>query len=156
MKRDQNLQPLSKQHHDELLSCLLIKKGVRKLADLAVLTDFTNIFWKDDLKKHIQIEQDILIPFLIRHRFEPRYINILTTDHSILQSILDRLNVYDRRHRVFEIFANLVEQHIRFKERFIFERVQELVSEKELEQLGLQLKHTSTGKCTDYPVRFWE
>jgi hypothetical protein len=156
MKRDENIQPLSRQHHDELLGCLLIKKGVRKEADIAVLTDFTNIFWKDDLKKHLQIEQDVLIPFLIRHKFEARYINILQTDHSILQSILERLNVYDRRHRVFEIFANLVEQHIRFKERFIFERMQEMVSEKELEQLGLQLQHTSKGKCTDYPVRFWE
>ncbi len=156
MKRDNNLKSTSWQHHDELLSCLLIKKGVQKKADISLLTDFTNIFWKDDLQKHIEAEETILIPFLAKHRFEDKYISMMKTDNSIIKSVFDRLNKFDHRHKVFEIFANLVEQHIRFKERFIFGKVQELLSEKELEELGLQLPNIRSKKCTDYPVKFWE
>ncbi len=156
MKRSDSLQPLSRQHHDELLSCLLIKKGVNKKADLKLLTDFTNIFWKEDFIKHIKAEEEILIPFLVKHRFEDRFINILKTDHSMIHAVLDRLNTFDRRHKIFEIFANLVEQHIRFEERFVFQKIQEQLSEKEMEELGLKLNNIQYRKCTDYPVKFWE
>jgi hypothetical protein len=156
MKRDNNLKPTSWQHHDELLSCLLIKKGVQKKTDIKTLTDFTNMFWRDDLKKHIDAEETILIPFLVKHRFEDKYIRIMKTDNSIIQSVFDRLNKFDHRHKVFEIFASLVEQNIRFKERFIFGMVQEVLSEKELEELGIKLNNIQHRKCTDYPVKFWE
>ena len=156
MKRDNSLKPLSWQHHDELLSCLLIKKGVEKKADISLLTDFTNIFWKDDLQKHIEAEENILIPFLVKRQFEYKYLSMMKTDNSIIQSVFDRLNKFDHRHKVFEIFAELVEQHIRFKERFIFGKVEELLSEKELEELGLKLHRVPKKKCTDYPVKFWE
>ena len=156
MQRDKNLQPLSVQHHNELLSCLLIKKGVQKEADIKTLMDFTNVFWKDDLKKHMETEEEVLIPFLVKHKFEDRFIKIIKTDHSIIRSILERLNTFDRRHRIFEIFANMVEQHIRFEERFIFGRVQEVLSENELRELGGKLNAIPNRTCTDYPVKFWE
>lgn len=156
MQRSKSLYPLSWQHHDELLCCLLIKKGVQNKADISVLTDFTNIFWKEDLKSHMDAEEDILIPFLVKHRFEARYINMIKTDHSIIQSILTRLNTFDHRLKVVEIFANLVEQHIRFEERFIFSKMQDLLSEKELDELGVQLHTIQHHTCTDYPVKFWE
>ncbi|MEJ7768390.1 MAG: hemerythrin domain-containing protein [Chitinophagaceae bacterium] len=156
MKRDKSLQPLSLQHHDELLSCLLIKKGVQKKAAIVLLADFTNAFWKDDLQKHINAEEELLIPFLVKNKFENRYINIMRTDHSIIRSVFDRLNTFDNRHKVFEIFAVLVEQHIRFEERFIFEKVQEVLSQNEMEELGVKLKEIKYRKCTDYPIKFWE
>lgn len=151
-----NIQPLSRQHHDELMSCLMIKKGVSKKADIAVLTDFTNTFWNQDLKNHIEAEETILIPFLVKHKFENRYINMVKTDHAIIKSIHERLNKFDHRHKVFEIFANLVEQHIRFEERFIFGKVEELLTAKEMEELGLKLGNIRYQKCTDFPVKFWE
>jgi hemerythrin-like domain-containing protein len=69
---------------------------------------------------------------------------------------MDRLNTLDRRHRIFEIFANMVEQHIRFEERFIFGRVQDVLSENELTELGVKLNAIPNRSCTDYPVKFWE
>src|SRR6186997_1262933 len=95
MHRNISLQPLSRQHHDELLGCLMIKKGVQKKADISLLTDFTNVFWKEDLKKLIDLEERILIPFLARHGFDDRYINILRMDHSLIHAVLDRLNKFD-------------------------------------------------------------
>lgn len=102
------------------------------------------------------MEEEVLIPFLLKHKVEDKYINMIRTDHSIFHSILERLNIFDQRHRVLEIFATLVEQHIRFKERILFGRMQETISEKELEELSLQLGTILYKKCTDYPVKFWE
>src|SRR5438105_5880907 len=107
MQTSKNGQPSTWQHENDLLSCLLIKKGIQKKADIVLLTDFTNTFWKDHLKKHIDLEQNILIPFLVRHRFENRYINMIKTDHALIESILERLNKFDHRHKVLEIFASL-------------------------------------------------
>lgn len=150
------MQPISRQHHDELLSCLLIKKGVNKKADIRLLTDFTNTFWNNDLKTHIEAEENILIPFLIKHKFENRYINMLKTDHAIIKSVHERLNVFDHRHKVFEIFASVVEQHIRFEERVIIGKVEELLTPAQLEELGLKMGAVRYQKCNDYPVKFWE
>lgn len=156
MKRDENLQPLSRQHHDELLSCLLIRKGVEKKANVTDLKGFTNLFWKDDLVHNIEKEENILLPFLVKHQFEESYINLLRNDHEIMKSLLERINTFDERHRIFSIFADIVEQHIRFEERFLFGKMQELISAEELEKLGLQLEDTNYRKCVDYPVKFWQ
>ncbi len=156
MKRSINLQPLSKHHHDELLGCLIIKKGVQKNADIIILKDFTNKFWNDHLKNHLDLEENVLIPFLVKHGFENRYIKMLRTDHLIINVVLERLNKFDSRPKVCAIFANLVEQHIRFQERFIFGIMQESISETQLEELRLQLNGIHQSRCIDYPVKFWE
>ena len=53
MKRDASLQPLSRQHHDALMACLMIEKGVRKNTDLKILQDFTRQFWEKDVHKQM-------------------------------------------------------------------------------------------------------
>lgn len=156
MKRDENLQPLSRQHHDELMSCLLIRKGVEKKANVADIKGFVNKFWEEDLLRNIEKEENILLPFLIKHSFDGTYINLLRNDHEILKSLLARINTFDQRHRIFAIFADIVEQHIRFEERFLFQQMQERISAEDLEKLGFQLDGIQYRKCVDYPVKFWQ
>lgn len=101
MTRDESLRPISRLHHDELMSCLIIKKGVQKKADILLLTNFTNIFWKDELQQHIEEEENMLIPFLEKNRLGNQFISIMKTDNQIIRSVFDRLNIFDRRHKVF-------------------------------------------------------
>ena len=156
MKRDKQLHPLSWQHHDELISCLLIKKGIKKNVESVILKDFIFTFWKDDLEKHMKSEEEILLPALARNHFEPHYIRIIKTDHDLIRILIERMQIFDESHRFFELFATLVEQHIRFEERFIFPLVQELIEEPEMDRLGALLGNVHTRNCNNYPIKFWE
>lgn len=156
MKRDVALQPLSHQHHNELMGCLLIKKGVKKQADKKVLKDFTLRFWKDDLQQHLHTEESVLFPWLQRHHFEDQLITVLRRDHDTIRTVAERVETQDNGYTVFNAFAELVEQHIRFEERVVFRKIQESLPDQELKQLESALPAAAAKKCTDYPVKFWE
>ena len=156
MKRDTALQPLSHQHHNELLGCLLIKKGVSKKADKKVLKEFILRFWDEDLKQHINDEENILLPYLSGHPVSQQYKQIIKRDHDMIRLLAERVRFHDDGYTLFNVFAALVEEHIRFEERVVFGKIQEQLSESQRLQLQSALQSLSGRKCTDYPVKFWE
>lgn len=154
MKRDLTLQPFSHQHHNALMGCLLIRKGIDKKADKKILKDFMLNWWQEDLQKHMQSEEKVLLPYLSQHGFNKSYLNVILRDHETIRLLSERLNVQEEGYRFYHIYADLVEQHIRFEERVVFRQIQEDFSEQQLAQL-----HPLPGnnrKCSDYPVKFWE
>jgi hypothetical protein len=54
MKRTEQLYPLSWQHHNGLMAVLLLKKGVQKKADVAVMKDFINSIRHEELDEHFE------------------------------------------------------------------------------------------------------
>ena len=155
MKRDTALQPLSHQHHNSLMGCLLVRKGVEKKADKKVLKDFILNWWESDLQKHMHAEEKVLLPYLNKHRFNQSYLNVIFRDHDTIRVLTDRLRVHEDGYRLYSIYADFVEQHIRFEERVVFEKIQEKFSHEELATLEKQLP-SENRKCSDYPVKFWE
>lgn len=156
MKRDKSLQPLSWQHHDTLMACLMIEKGVKKNADIKVLQDFTRHIWERDINKHFALEENYLVPQLRRKQFPEYLIRSLLNDHDLLRNISARLLNGGATYNLFTAFANLLEQHVRFEERIVFERAQEVLPEQELEKLATHFPKEQSHSCKDYPVKFWE
>ena len=60
MKRHEQLQSLSRQHHNGLLAALLLKKGIEKTAEANVMTAFIIDFWRNHLKEHFENEEQVL------------------------------------------------------------------------------------------------
>jgi len=156
MKRDKSLQPLSWQHHDTLMACLMIEKGVKKNADLKVLQDFTRHIWERDINKHFVLEENYLVPQLRQKRFPEYLIRSLLNDHDLLRNISTRLLNGGASYPLFTAFAILLEQHVRFEERIVFERAQEMIPEQDLEKLSRHFPQEHSSSCKDYPVKFWE
>ena len=154
MKRDSALQPLSHQHHNALTGCLLIKKGVQKKADKKILKDFVQRLYKDDLLQHLDAEEKFVFPML--DRIDAHYRSIAQADHERIRVLGERVNVHEDGYALYSAIANLVEQHIRFEERVIFNKMQENLSDAELQQLSGSLQGLQVRKCSDYPVKFWE
>jgi hypothetical protein len=154
MKRVLALQPLSHQHHNTLTACLLIKKGIQKKADKKVLRDFTMKLWNDDVRHHMQAEEQFVSPHL--KKVNAQYDSLVKRDHETLRLLAERIKVSENGYTVYNVFASLLEQHVRFEERVVFNKMQEHLSEPELSQLGASLNGLSGKKCTDYPVKFWE
>lgn len=156
MKRDENLRTLSRQHYDDLLGCLLLKKGINKRTDPRTLKDFTLHFWNNDLEPHITKEEEKLLPYLANRRFNKAQIDMLKADHELIRIIIDRIRMDGESIRLYEIFSNLVVQHIRFEERVVFKKIQEQLNQRELERIGEIFSDGSTSKCENYPLKFWE
>lgn len=154
MKRDSALHPLSHQHHNALTGCLLIRKGVQKGADKKVLNDFTRQLFNDDILGHLDAEEKFMFPAL--DKLGGGYKSILKNDHDRLRVLGERLSMQNNGYALYSAIANLLEQHIRFEERVVFNKLQEKLSESEMQQLGQSLNGIQARKCSDYPVKFWE
>jgi hypothetical protein len=156
MKRDASLQPLSRQHHDALMACLMIEKGVRKHTDLKVLQDFTRQLWEKDLDKHFILEENHLVPYLRRKHFPEYIIQSLLRDHELLRVISARILNGGASYQGFLAFSTLLEQHVRFEERLVFEKAQEMIPGPELVELTSHFPEQTSAICKNYPVKFWE
>lgn len=154
MKRIEALQPLSHQHHNALMGSLLIKKGVSKKAEKKVLKDFLLQLWNQDIQRHMQTEEEILLPMIARS--ERQFDSIIKRDHETLRLLADRIRIHEDGYTPFEVFADLLEQHIRFEERVVFAKIQENLSDEQLQKLSDSFSALSSRKCQDYPVKFWE
>ena len=154
MKRSESLQSYSREHHDALMFCLLLKKGVRRNVALTTLKDFIHQFWQHDLEPHFLSEEKVLVPLLERFQFPLNIISSIKLDHDIIRTIQHRIDMGAVSHQTIENFSLLIEQHIRFEERVAFEQIQRLIPEKEL--FDLHSAGNSDSVCKTYPVKFWE
>jgi len=156
MKRHEQLQSLSRQHHNGLLAALLLKKGIEKTVDANVMTAFIIDFWKNDLKKHFENEEQVLIPALNNTSFDKNLNDQLLEEHTQLRSYIDALKNDADDISTIESFSALLEKHIRFEERTYFPEAEKILSEEQLKKVGEQLKDEEGENCINYPVKFWE
>jgi hemerythrin-like domain-containing protein len=154
MKRYPELQPLSRQHHNELMACLLLKKGIQKKTGITVLQDFLRQFWQNDLQPHIKEEENSLIPLLQSNQKLRMYASVIHGSHELIERIYERNKSQLASYRNLELFINTLEQHILFEERVVFEEAQRNLPQHALKQL--QVQENATGDCSRYPVKFWE
>ena len=156
MKRHEQLQSLSRQHHNGLLAALLLKKGIEKTADANVMTAFIIDFWRNHLKEHFENEEQVLIPALNNTSFDRNLNDQLLQEHTQLRSYIDALKNDADDISTIESFAALLEKHIRFEERTYFPEAEKILSEEQLKKVGEQLKDEEGENCINYPVKFWE
>lgn len=156
MERNKNLQPLSHQHHDALMCCLLIKKGVEKNTDPDLLKDFLFTQWKNEIAPHLDLEEKIIFPLLPGSEFQKQVKGMIKTDHDLLRTLVDRMQQSKQERGFYRLFAVLLEQHIRFEERTWFTYLQDNLSPDELIRVGNSVAGKSARSCKDYPVKFWE
>ena len=156
MKRHQQLQPLSRQHHNGLLAAMLLKKGIKKAADPKEMAAFILDFWQKDLAEHFKAEEDFLLPPLYKTDFEKSLINILLQEHSQLRLYVNKLNQNSNDIESIALFADLLEQHIRFEERQFFPTAEKSLSEEQLTEIGKHIHDGDTQNCMNYAIKFWE
>jgi len=154
MKRAEALQPLSHQHHNSLMACLLLKKGIARNADELTLNDFLRKFFREDIEPHFEAEEKHLFPLL--DQLKPVYSTLLRTDHSLLRVLSSRFMNLTASYGYLASYMKLLEDHIRFEERIVFNFIQEQVNLPAQAEIEKNLSTLKAKKCTDYPVKFWE
>ena len=150
MKRNENIIPLSKDHHFGLLCSWKIRQGLKKEIEVSRIRDYILYFWNHHLKKHFREEEEILFLYL-----EDEYMLRIRKEHRHIQNIVSQISSSENID-LFSDFADLLEQHIRFEEREWFPHLEETLEVPALEKIGKELNDIHTEEKDGYEDEFWK
>lgn len=129
IKRHESLKPMSRDHHQGLQLCWKLRTGLQRNVDPARMLAYCKRFHAEHLVPHFGLEEEAIFP-------------ILDNDHELVKRALaehrglTRLftGIDDPLNRVSRIEEEL-EAHIRFEERVLFEAIESVATEKELDRI---------------------
>lgn len=134
IKRNESLQPISREHHHGLLLCWKIRTGLKKgIAENRIL-DYANWFYKSHLIPHFEIEEKYIYPIL---GHENEWIKKALAEHQDLKRLFE--STKDIKNNLEQI-DTILNSHIRFEERILFNKIQEIATDEQLEQVNLHHK----------------
>lgn len=130
MKRNENLIPLSRDHHFGLLCSWKIREGVKKGIAHDRILKFLNSFWDGHLGAHFALEDEALPPI-----FDNGLYDCMANEHKVLKNLVKCINESDSTDLLLD-FEQALQSHIRFEERVIFPYYEENLSADKLRELG--------------------
>lgn len=146
IKRHISLQPLSRQHHDGLLLCWKLKKGLQKKINIVRLKAYIDWFWSSHLKSHFEFEEKSVFPILGN---ENELVKKALEDHRKIRSIFQS-DLFTEESTA--LLAEEIRQHIRFEERVLFQHIEKIASTAQLALI--ENLHVSVT-CEDWYDPFW-
>lgn len=151
IKRNENIIPLSKDHHTTLLFCWKLKQGARLQSDPEVMKKYVDYFWKEHMVDHFREEEEIL--------FAPaggEMVQRAITEHQQIKGQVERIRVAEGEPLKSELLklAELVDAHVRFEERQLFPHLEETIGADQLAAIGKQLS-VKKHPADDFKEEFW-
>ncbi len=129
MKRDEALQPLSREH----LAALLVAKKLKEATTLAEATRTFLEFWQEDGRRHFRVEEEVLLPGWAMHAEVDRDgVRRMLDDHLAIRGEALRLEAGEATLEEARELGKLLHDHVRFEERQLFPR-----AEADLDATGL-------------------
>jgi hemerythrin-like domain-containing protein len=150
MKRNENIVPLSKDHHFGLLCSWKVRQGLKKETEVSRIRNYILYFWKQHLKQHFREEEEILFLYL-----EDEYTIRIQKEHREIENIISAMSSSENTDLISD-FADLLEQHIRFEERDWFPHLEEKLDTSALEKIGSGLQEIHNKEQDDYEDEFWK
>lgn len=148
IKRHEAIQPLSREHHNGLVFCWRIRSGLSKNVEPSRIKTYVDWFWSNHLQQHFDIEEKYVFTvldkndeLLIRALSEHRRLEALIAQDTDLIKALDAI-------------ANVLEGHIRFEERVLFNKIQEIATAEQLQNIFTH--HDHEVMCEVWPDEFWK
>ena len=130
IKRDKNIQPLSRDHHHTLLLSWKIRKGFSRGMAPERMKKYADWFFENHVLPHFRIEEEYLFP-------------VLGKDHDMIKRAiaehrrLERLFRDDKDiTRSLHLIEEELELHVRYEERELFNEIQKQASPEQLEVIA--------------------
>lgn len=148
IKRHVALQPLSRQHHFGLLFSWKLRKGFHKDIEIGRIQKYAKWFFKNEIEPHFNDEEKYLFPILAP---DNELIERALKEHRRIKRLFnDTKDPEKSLHRLEEE----LDAHIRFEERILFNEIQEVATEAQLQKI--EEIHSNLPKAPDYHDPFWE
>ena len=153
LKRHQAIVSFSKDHHFGLLLVWKIRQGLSKGVNPERISNYAAFFFKEDLEKHFKEEEQLLFSKLavddvLRKRAE--------ADHLAIYTLVANLEKKKDDAILLNQLADLLEKHIRFEERELFNHLQKAISATELELIEARISNNSKAIDEKWEDVFWE
>lgn len=149
IKRCIELQPLSREHHDGLLFVWKIRQGISNHTEVEKIRDYIGWYWKNHIRPHFFQEEKVLIPYLP----DDPLIERMKKDHAYIRELIIAIDKETNQHDMI-VLADLIEQHIRFEERELFEYIQDQLTASELAAIHAQFERNPVV-CDEWTEDFW-
>lgn len=148
--RHRALKPLSREHHEGLMLSWKIRAGLKKEVSYERIKSYCDFFFKEDLMHHFNIEELYIFPILDT---DDELVKKALKEHRILKRLF--IKKQPNMNTILEIEAEL-ENHIRFEERILFNKIQEVASERELLIIEKLYKSKNGWNFKNWGDKFWE
>ena len=135
MKRSPHLRSLSVEHQSALSIATRVERAAHSAAtsDLHVWEIEIERYWRTELLAHFTVEERIWLPALASAGLGPYTQRALSEHRELATLATDRsMPLRERLAR----FASLLQAHVRFEERELFEAAQRALTDHELEALA--------------------
>ncbi len=146
LKRAKEIQPYSKDHHHGLLLGWKLRTGLKKQIAIGRMEAYAQWFYANYLAPHFELEEKYLFPVL---RPDDGLVKKALDEHAAIRSLMRRPASEEKLTEL----AGLLESHIRFEERELFEKIQEAATE---EQLHMISEVHDDVKFMEHPDEFWK
>lgn len=130
MKRSAELRDLSDDHHTVLVLALRAKRAARGDAGSSVRGAWAALEdgYRHEMRPHFEVEEAVLLPALERAG-EGERAERTRREHAEIRGLLD---APERGAEALGALAGLLERHVRFEERELFEVAEEVLSARDL------------------------
>lgn len=150
MKRHKAFQTLSHDHHHGLVLAQIVKSGSPEYKGLpktsAGKRDYTLRSFEENLVPHFKKEEEILFPLARNKRKEiSELVDELIVDHQKIYLLIERVKNSNSVEEDLNELGKLLESHIRKEERELFQELQKVLSEDELDNLESDLGIASSS-----------
>lgn len=135
MKRSPHLRTLSVEHQSALSLATRVERAAHSAAtsDLPAWEIEIERYWRTELMAHFSVEERIWLPPLASAGLES-YTQRTLSEHRALAALATDRSI-PLRERLAR-FASLLQAHVRFEERELFEAAQRALTDSELEALA--------------------
>lgn len=148
IKRHEAIQPLSREHHHGLLLCFRIRVGLHRNIELTRIKQYVDWFWANHLREHFDIEEKHVFPVLDTH--DEMHIQAID-EHRRLEALINQDAIHGP---TLDQIATLLEGHIRFEERVMFNRIQDIATPEQLAEI--LANHDQQIICDDWKDPYWK
>ncbi len=153
IKRNPALVRFSRDHHHGLLLVWKIREGFRRSVAGERIAEYCAFFFDKELVPHFEDEEKNLFAKMppenaLRLKAE--------AEHGVMRDMADNFRSGKSERKDLENFAQLLESHIRFEERQLFNHLQEYLNEEELEQIEIAGRHASCVSDEAWHDEFWK
>ena len=153
LKRHQAIVSFSKDHHVGLLLVWKIRQGLNKAVSAERISNYASLFFKEDLEKHFREEEQLLfcklpVDDIFRKQAE--------ADHQAIYELVASFEENKNDTGLLKQMADLLENHIRFEERVLFNHLQNNVKADDLEVIAKRFSNNSKAFDEKWEDVFWE
>ena len=135
MKRAEQLQKLSREHHGSLKMAKDIAKIVEEgnEADIQEAIDIIRKYYDDELEVHFQHEEQTIFSVIFKQYKEHIGIaTVLLKEHGFIRMLIQRLSIETAAKDLAD-FSLVLKDHTRLEERELFPMIEALFTDEEMD-----------------------